>query len=786
MPRSGLLCLSAFLFAVTSVTAQVDDERDEPTSVDQTPTFDFIGDQYRIGVGIDTEFDFFGEAQFSFHEDYRSAWIGEGWLGRDGAGGLKMNYHWVFGGETEDTPDGPVYTSGRVAKLFIAADQNQLDDRKLTIGGGYEHEDLFFSVYGMTALTDERRVNQAIEVEDLLVEGSVDGRDFTRIDTLERVIDTFEAPYEWGAGIRVGKYFDGPLMRIRGGLDYEDGDFGASQTTASFSIDKFFRNTGHSLSLRTGYASKSGDFEIDDEDWRASLVWSYSFGQNYRSSESRYVEREIPSTGTAQPEYEERLMATEVNLSDEATFAFDSSELRPAAGATLDELVTAVREGGLVSRIRVVGHTCDIGTERYNQGLSERRANSVTDYLVAHGISRDDIVAEGRGETQPEYPNDSEANRSRNRRVEISFVTEEETTQRIKVGEGEPVTEIERVEIPVEAPWIRRALRNPVRHKRIVDYYRYQETRETVTEGEPTFENEAPAASDDSFEVEIDSADNMLDVLANDSDADGDNLQITDVTAAGNGTVSIAGQSLVYTPATGFTGTDTFSYTVDDGFGGQATAQVSVVVSPVNSAPTVNDVTATTVSGEPVDIDVLAGASDPDGDALGIDSTGTPSSGSVEVLEGLVRYIPDDGFVGDDSFTFTVSDGRGGSATGTVVVTVTDEDPGNNPPVARPDYASGPGGVPITVDVLANDSDPDGDALEVVSVVTATFADAEITINPDNTVTFVISSTCNGHNLFRYTIADPDGETAQSTVTVERNGSGTLAKDGDSPECVSP
>lgn len=779
MYRTSLLCLATFIFVFSPATAQHIDETDEPRSVDQTPTFDFIGDQYRIGVGLDTEFDIFGEAQFSLYEDYRSAWIGEGWLGRDGAGGLKFNHHWVFGGRTEETPDGPVYTSGRVAKLFIAGDQNQLDDRKLTVGGGYEHEDLFFSVYGMTALTDERRVNRAIELEDLLVEGQIDGRDFTRIDTLERVIDTFEAPYEWGAGVRVGKYFDGPLMRIRGGLDYEDGDFGASQTTASFSIDKYFRNTGHSLSLRTGYASKSGDFEIDSDDWRASLVYSYSFGQNYRS-QHRYVEQGVTrASAQTQPQYEERLMATEVSLSDEATFAFDSAELRPAAAATLDELISAIREGGLVSRVRITGHTCDLGPADYNQGLSERRAASVTEYLLANGLSPADLVSGGRGETEPKYPNDSEYNRSRNRRVEISFVTEKETTQRIRVGAGEPATEIERVEIPVEAPWIRRALRNPVRHKRIVDYYRYQETSETVSEGEPVFANEAPMAVDDGFEVQIDSSDNMLDVLANDNDADGDELEIIDVTAASNGTVAISGQVLIYTPAAGFTGTDTFTYTVDDGFGGQASAQVTVMVSPINAAPTVEDVSASTQRGQPVDIDVLAAADDPDGDALSIESVGTPSNGTAEIVGDQVRYTPDNEFSGQDSFGFTVSDGRGGTATGTVTVNVVFE---NNPPVARPDTATGPAGVPITVDVLANDFDPDGDPLEVVSVGTITAAGAEITINPDNTVTFVISGTCNGENLFTYTISDPGGETAQSTVTVFRENNGTQS----GTRCVSP
>src|SRR5699024_1966005 len=138
------------------------------------------------------------------------------------------------------------------------------------------------------------------------------------------------------------------------------------------------------------------------------------------------------------------------------------------------------------------------------------------------------------------------------RRVEISFVTERTSTETVTVGPDEPATEIRQIEVPVEAPWIRRGLRNPVRHKRIVDYYRYQESSASVTEGEIQFDNRPPQAVDSEFSVEADSTDNILDVLANDSDPDGDALTIISVSEAGNGQVSISGNQLLYTPAAGF------------------------------------------------------------------------------------------------------------------------------------------------------------------------------------------------------------------------------------------
>ncbi|QOC21731.1 tandem-95 repeat protein [Wenzhouxiangella sp. AB-CW3] len=771
MIRKTSLAVSLALAAVVAAQAQVDDN-DEPVSVQQSPTFQFIGDRYRVGVGVDSEFDFIGEFQASLSETDRSAWIGEGWLGREGAGGLKVNYHWLFNTTAEEGPDGPVYTDGRVAKLFLAADQNQYDDRKLTFGAGYEYRDWFFAGYGMTSLTDERLVNRVIDFDERLQTGTIDGRGFTRVDTIETITDFFEAPYDWGVGLRAGRYFDEQLVRLRGGLDYESGDFGSSQLTGSLSLDKHFANSPHSLSLRTSYYSKSGDFVDDRNDLRGSLVYSYSFGGHSHRPARQY--RDVEVTREPEPRYEEQVVATEVTLSDEATFDFDSAELRPGARETLNELVEAIREGGLVSTIQVVGHTCDIGPEEYNQGLSERRAQSVVEYLATRGIETDEVDWEGRGLHEPRYPNDSEENRSRNRRVEISFVTEESRTERIQVGPDEPVTEIERVEVPVEAPWIRRALRNPVRHKRIVDFYRYQESTTSITEGDVVFDNQPPVANDNQFSVEKDSTDNALDVLANDSDPDGDPLSIIEVTQPSNGQAEIGSDVILYTPNSGFVGTDTFSYTIDDGFGGQATASVTVMVEAPGEPPVADDIEVSTERTRPVDVDVLAAASLPDGGSLEIASFSQPSDGSVTQVGNQLRYQPDQLFYGEDSFTYTVVDERGQEASATVFVDVAFA---NQAPVARPDVASAPAGVPVTVDVLANDFDPDGDPLEVISVQQISLAPAEAVINEDNTITFTISDTCHGTNFFRYTISDPFGATSTATVRVERDDSGTEGYD---------
>jgi outer membrane protein OmpA-like peptidoglycan-associated protein len=772
----------SFLLATGLITvsaAQVEPD-EETRSGAGTPTFHFIGDRYRIGIGLDSEFDVIGEFQAALYESQRSSFIGDGWLGTEGAGGIKLNYHWLVNETAEEGPDGPVYIDGNVAKLFIAADQNQFEDRKLTFGAGWEGRNWAFSGYGMAALSDERMVDRTISVEDRLVSGEINGRDFTRVDAIETVTEWFEEPYERGLGLRAERFFEDPLIRLRGGLDYEEGDFSSSQLTASLSLDKRFHNSPHGLSFRTSYAHKDGDFVIDDNDLRGSVVYSFSFGgasSSFRPSRQyRDVEVEVPG----EPRTEERVTVNEVTLTDRTTFDFDKAVLKPAAENTLDEILAVIDDAGLVGDIQIVGHTCDIGTEEYNQGLSERRARSVVDYLTARGVESGQIDWRGEGETEPRFPNDSEENRSRNRRVEISFVTERTSTNTVTVGPDEPATEIRQVEVPVEAPWIRRALRNPVRHKRIVDFYRYQESTTSVTEGEIEFANQAPQATDDQFSVEVDSIDNALDVLANDSDADGDTLTIVSVSEPANGQISISGDQLLYTPDAGFTGSDSFSYTIDDGFGGQASANVTVTVESPNQPPVVGDLSVTTQRNQRIDIDVLAEASDPDGDALSIAGFAQPSNGTVTESGGVLRYQPEAEFFGSDSFSFTVSDGRGGEASGTVSIEVVFA---NRAPVANPDEATTTVGEAVTVDVLANDFDPDGDPLEVIEVVQWYGVPADYTINEDGTITFRITDSCNGRNRFRYTISDPFGATATANVSVDRVAGGA-SSEGAGTECV--
>ncbi len=269
--------------------------------------------------------------------------------------------------------------------------------------------------------------------------------------------------------------------------------------------------------------------------------------------------------------------------------------------------------------------------------------------------------------------------------------------------------------------------------------------------------NDAPVASADTATTAEDAA-VTIPVLANDSDPDSDALTVTEASGARGGTTTTDGTTVTYTPNADFNGTDSFAYTVSDGNGGTDTATVTVTVTPVNDAPLAQNDAASTSPNEAVVIAVLANDSDVDGDALTVTAASGASNGSLATDGTTVTYTPDAGFRGTDGFTYTISDG---TLTSTANVTVTIG--GNAPPLATNDAATTPEDEPVTIPVLANDSDPDGDALTVAGVTAPTNGTAE---TDGTTVTYTPEADFNGTDSFAYTVADGAGGTATATVTI--------------------
>ena len=107
-------------------------------------------------------------------------------------------------------------------------------------------------------------------------------------------------------------------------------------------------------------------------------------------------------------------------------YDFDSDVVRPEAKTNLRELAMSL-EKYPGSDLLILGHTDDQGSDEYNQGLSERRANAAAGYLRSQGVSGSRIATRGLGETEPVASNDSDAGRQANRRVEVSIFASRET-----------------------------------------------------------------------------------------------------------------------------------------------------------------------------------------------------------------------------------------------------------------------------------------------------------------------------------------------------------------------
>jgi VCBS repeat-containing protein len=201
----------------------------------------------------------------------------------------------------------------------------------------------------------------------------------------------------------------------------------------------------------------------------------------------------------------------------------------------------------------------------------------------------------------------------------------------------------------------------------------------------PPEPNEAPVAGDDAYTV---AEDNTLTVatpgvLDNDTDADGHPLTANLVTGPAHGSLTLnADGSFSYTPDSNFNGTDTFTYVANDGRDDSNVATVSITINPIADPPVaVDDADSTTIDTAVV-VDVLANDSDPDGDSLNIvvpDPDGpaitTANGGSVTSDGAAVTYTPPPGFMGTDTFSYTVSDGNGGTDTATVEVDVSEATP---------------------------------------------------------------------------------------------------------------
>ena len=278
--------------------------------------------------------------------------------------------------------------------------------------------------------------------------------------------------------------------------------------------------------------------------------------------------------------------------------------------------------------------------------------------------------------------------------------------------------------------------------------------------------NDAPVANNDPDVNAIeDEAVTITGVLTNDTDADGDTLSVVSGNAV-SGLVVVSGDNLVYTPNQDFNGTDTVTYTVSDGNGGTDTAQVKVIVAPVNDPPSaVNDSGYVTPFDTAVTLaTVLANDSDIDGDVISIASASSANGSAVLNADQSITFTPNVGFSGQATVTYVISDPSGLTATGSASVTVL---PPNSPPTAVDDTGLVmEAGTTIVLDrILNNDSDLDGDA---ISLVSATTTEGTVAVSSPTSLSLTVAKETLATSVqVTYTIQDTLGQTATATVTIE-------------------
>ncbi len=275
-----------------------------------------------------------------------------------------------------------------------------------------------------------------------------------------------------------------------------------------------------------------------------------------------------------------------------------------------------------------------------------------------------------------------------------------------------------------------------------------------IAEPQRAEENTPPVAANDTFGVRAGRS-NVLPVILNDSDADGDYLTVTSVTETSLGTVTITreGGALHIVVPPDASGSSVFEYEISDGRGGTARAQTVLTVHEegMNSPPV--QLVPSTLSlgaGRSATVNALANWYDPDGDPFYLDEVKSPEGLAVRHRElGSVDVTEDGGTPGHYEVAFLVSDGRD-IGEGKLDVTVRDQ--GNLPPITNTDHVVVRRDSTVTISPLDNDTDPNGDSLRLVQVEPAPDG---ITVSMDGSLgTLSITGVAAGSYYLGYVVTD--------------------------------
>lgn len=786
----GLAC-GAF-----SAPAQVDipgQQQGGPSLSTGTVPLTYTGADNRVSVGIDQDGHSQGELLGVFGNNGERAYVGQFWWGYGGAGGVQLDYNWLFGTTLEQARRDPDSIS--VAKLSFAVDQDAERNRMANVGLAYERKEFFLNFYLAGKISNPHQAGSINDSTQTVATGTDENGNFTQTITNVTTTALEAQPYSYTVGVHGGHFSDPLTARFNGGFDYSRGKDGANEKRLSISVDKYIGVRGWSISAMAEHAETSAPVGNGGSDNRAWMFLRYEFGGGgaFRSpadtkADSAWIERALHEPVTGHP----RTFTTYTTKATSTTKTIPGPKTYTARFPVARDDAASVAENSAGNAINVLANDSDpdggalsvssVGAPAH--GTAQASGNQVVytparDYVGSDTFPYTVTTSKGLSAsanvvvtvTQANQPPPSGNPVARDDSATTPYATP--VTITVLANDSDPAnyplsvtgsTSPEHGTAHVNADNSITYTPNPT----FTGSDRFSYTvgnghggsagaNVTVTVQPPL----PPIARNDTASTSFQTPVNV-DVLANDSSPSGFTLSISSVGSAAHGVAQInPGGTVTYTPAPLFSGQDSFSYSISDGHGGSASATVTVTVeAPVTTLTPQND-TAATAYATPVNINVLANDQGPPGSVLTVKSVTAPAHGTAQIGSGgIVIYTPSPSFNGGaDTFNYTVSDGPDSAV---AIVTVTVQAPGA--PVAQNDTASTAFGTPVAISVLGNDSDPNSLPLTVTQVTAPAHGSAAI--NPNNTITYTPQAGYAGADSFKYVISNGHGGTASATVSV--------------------
>ncbi len=267
--------------------------------------------------------------------------------------------------------------------------------------------------------------------------------------------------------------------------------------------------------------------------------------------------------------------------------------------------------------------------------------------------------------------------------------------------------------------------------------------------------NDAPVANSQSVSTFRNTA---KDITLTGSDLEGDPLTYAIINQPANGTVSINGATVTYTPALNYIGSDNFTFVANDGGLNSGAASVSILIDPLGSPPVATNKSVSTGEDTPVDVDLAPLVTDPDADVITHTIVDQPKHGILTTSGTVITYTPFAEYNGRDTLTFLGNDGTSDSNLGKIYITVLAV---NDPPVASDESISTGEDVAAGVTLTATDNDGNSFNYTILTAPlngTLTGSGSSLTYTPDKDF--------NGIDNFTYKVNDGDTDSNIATVNI--------------------